>query len=105
MHISNEALTFLENLSRRPGMYMGTSEVKRVESYLEGFWAGCAVGGLVVPDEIHVAVAKSRGWKSSAYGIVPSMREKSLTNEEILAELIAVAMDSVRRVITNSTAE
>lgn len=96
-------LKLLENLSRRPQMYVHPVEIATIQSYLKGLGAGCALAGLRVPCEVYGEVAAARGWKFRATGIVWHMREKQLSDDAIIQELIAVEAEAYRRAATSET--
>ena len=94
----DEAVTTLRAFAKRPGMYVNPVGVATVESFLTGLSAGLACAGLVYDQEVYKAVAASRGWKWRATGIVWHMREKGLSEEAIIQELIAIECEAYSRV-------
>ena len=89
-------LELLESLSKRPQMYVHPVEVATIQSFLNGLEAGCYLAGLTISHETRGAAAASRGWKFRATGIVWHMKEKQLTDEQIIHELITVEVEAFR---------
>ena len=90
----------LENLKARPAMFFGTDDdVEAAIHFFNGFNA--AASTLLRPDEPwrsehYRAVLETRGWKMSARHPAREMKEKSLNNREVVAELIEIELASWR---------
>jgi hypothetical protein len=92
----DEVLDLLDHMSKRPAAYVRRLGVDTIESYLNGLISGLVLSGFNIPEGAFEAAAKSRGWERRATGIVWHMREKKLTDEQIIQELIAVAAEEIR---------
>ena len=92
----DRVLELLESLSKRPQMYVHPVEIATIQSYLHGLEAGCHLSGLKISHAARGAAASTRGWTFSQTGIVWHMKEKQLTDEQIVQELIAVEAEAFR---------
>jgi hypothetical protein len=80
----------LRLLQTRPRLFLGEVTLERVNVWLGGFEAGCAALGVAIPRDVFTKVLQERGWKESAYGQIPQMREKGLSDDQIVQELIEI---------------
>jgi hypothetical protein len=95
---ADEILRFLEAFRKRKPMYIGKVEVRAAELFLAGFLAGCGACGFPGSWEKWRDAAAARGWKRSPLGPVPEMRDRGMSEEEIIDELITIHAEVVRRV-------
>ena len=92
----DRVLELLDNLSKRPQMYVHPVDIATIQSFLHGLEAGCSLAGLTIAHEVRGIAAESRGWKYRATGIVWHMKEKKLADGQIIQELIAVEAEVFR---------
>jgi hypothetical protein len=83
-------IEILRSARDRKAMYLGTVDVPSAENFLNGFKVGCFACGRDVPLEVRARVTTKRGWVWSAKGPIEEMRERGLTEEEIVDELFAI---------------
>jgi hypothetical protein len=83
-------LEILGSARERKPMYLGTVDVASAESFLNGFLIGCFACGLEVPLEIQEQATIERGWPWYASRPIPEMRERGLSEEQIVDELFAI---------------
>jgi hypothetical protein len=90
----------LEHAKARPAMYFGRDEPDLAFLYLAGFStaAGAALGwNLERRFEIREAAVTSRGWRYMANGPVYQMNAKGWSASQIVAELIEIEAEYIRR--------
>lgn len=86
-------LNVLKSFKARKGMYISTISIDTVQSFLTGMSCARGIGG-------HAAwweAQRRRGWKRNSAGPVPQMRDKGMTDEEIMDELIEIDIDVLER--------
>ncbi len=83
-------LEILRSARSRKAMYLGTVDVPSAECFLNGFVVGCFACGRDLPLEIHEQVTIARGWTWSAARPIDEMRERGLTEEQVVDELFAI---------------
>ncbi len=102
-HRIDRAVEKLASVKARKGMYFGDT-VRDGETFLQGFRQALIATG--VPVTIHSqAVLESRGWQFTSVGFAPSMREKRLTEAEIMDELIDALVVELRQLSDLSLTE
>jgi hypothetical protein len=74
----------------RKGMYIQPLNAESVRSYLYGFEMGCSVLGFEFPRDLWLEVAASRGWACGSGLPEMIMRERGLSEEAIIDEMIAI---------------
>jgi hypothetical protein len=74
----------------KPHLFLGQVTLERVEVWLGGFIAGCGVCGPKEDQDLSIKVVEKRGWKLSARGLTWQMREKGLSDHQIINELIEI---------------
>jgi hypothetical protein len=82
-------LGVLKSLKGRKGMYLHPVSVDSVVNFLTGL--SCAVGA--IGNGAMWAAQEKRGWKKSSVGPIPQMREKGMTDEQIMDELIDIEIE------------
>lgn len=91
----------LDAISKRPAMYFGSEEnVASAESYLHGYNAALSVtltGDYHGISDLYGETMIQRGWKWSAAGVTHQMREKGLSDKEIVAELIQIELQCFKQ--------
>ncbi|MHB1558572.1 MAG: hypothetical protein ACYC61_14035 [Isosphaeraceae bacterium] len=88
--MSERILEILRSARSRKSMYLGTVDVPSAETFLNGFLVGCFACGRDVPLEIREQVTIARGWTWSAARPIDEMRERGLTEEQVVDELFAI---------------
>jgi hypothetical protein len=79
-------------------MYIGEVRVEAAEHFLAGLLTGCNLCGLRVSWNMWRQVAKDRGWEERvSVGPLPEMRERGLSEQEIIDELFAIYKETFRR--------
>src|SRR5262245_5915755 len=86
----------LRLLQARPHLFVGDVTLERIYVWLGGFGAGCAALGEKIDRDAYVKVLEGRGWAESAYGEIPQMRKKGLSDEQIIRELIEIQILTYR---------
>jgi hypothetical protein len=77
----------LEQIRRRPGMYIGVRSIIHLHSHLYGYTSGLARVGFALRDQkdfhrFHDWVARRLGYYSSTPGWANMIRDKSASDEE-----------------------
>ena len=93
-------IQLLESLAKRPQFYVAPVEIATIQSYLQGLRGGCMIAGLLVTNEIVADAATSRGWRFCSIGYIWHLKEKNLTDEQIIQEMIAVEIEAYRMAAT-----
>jgi hypothetical protein len=91
----------LENMRDRKPNYFLPIDAKTVGAVLSGFGLGLFTCGVKYRLEIHHQVLTDRGWKFNALGFVPPLEEQGLTDMQIVEELLAIEIETWRRISTS----
>jgi hypothetical protein len=91
------AIKLLRQLQKQKEAFVHPLEIGGVETYLAGFRAGCAAFGAELPPKLRASVLERRGWKRSAAGPVPQMKEKGMTDLAVMDELIEIEIELWQR--------
>lgn len=86
-----ETLVFFK---RRKDMYLTAVNVPTVQAFLRGLTISFRVWGCDVPLDTRAQVTERLGWRFTALGIEPQMREKGCSEEEIIDELIKLEIET-----------
>jgi hypothetical protein len=89
----NKILDVLEGFRTRKLMYIDPVCAEEAEKFLGAFDIGCFACG--IPLEWHDVVER-RGWKLVSVSLIPQMRERGLSEEQVIDELIAFREEAVR---------
>ena len=93
----------LENVMRRPQIYIGKIESKSLEHYLQGFRDVAHLFAYMKYWEKYLRiveeVAYDRGWPGSL-DFVKEIRTRGLSEKEIIEEMLAVEIESWKRLAT-----
>jgi hypothetical protein len=93
----------LENVMRRPQIYIGKIESKSLEHYLQGFRDAAHLFAYMKYWEKYLRivekVAYDRGWPGSL-DFVKEIRTRGLSEKEIIEEMLAVEIESWKRLDT-----
>lgn len=83
-----------EAILARPSMYFGTSrDYSAVIHFTTGFYQSLTATNQFSPTYINrQEIYKLRGWKSTQFGAVDEMKEKGMSDEEIVKELTLVEL-------------
>jgi hypothetical protein len=96
MHLVEKAIEQLATIRKRPGMYFETS-VESAENFLTGFRTALTIAGVPLSRESHQMSFERRGWAWTALRSIPSMRERGLSDDHIVGELIDALIDELRQ--------
>ena len=101
MHIDVMKETLRSFRDRRP-MYIYPVDVQNAENFLLGFRIGyfSAEEGKQPGSwmDLWREILNERGWKESAIGPVVQMRDKAMTDEEIIQELVAIEIALLEKI-------
>jgi hypothetical protein len=81
----------------RPHLFLGAVTLERVQVWLGGFEAAAAATRVKASQGAFSDVLRERGWQESGHGPVPEMRQKGLSDEQIMNELIDIEIEICRR--------
>lgn len=100
-------IELLEAARQRPGMYIGAAEPARVESFVLGIQVACCVLGEdaspgLTANELKRQVISERGWKWPVQGLVFHLRQRGLSDAQIVDELFAIELECWKRILHNS---
>lgn len=88
-------IKFFEKMLACPVMYFGKYDTDSVVLYIQGLYVSLSMTNHSFPDEkIYREVSKNRGYHFNALGIIPDMKKKDLSNEEMVKELISVEIEA-----------
>ena len=96
MRLVEKAIEQLATIRERPGMYFAVS-VESAEDFLTGFRTALTIAGVPLSRESHRTSFERRGWAWTALRAIPSMRERGLSDDQIVAELIDALIDELRQ--------
>jgi hypothetical protein len=87
-------IELFEAVWARPLMYFGKYDTDAVVLFTHGLYMSLSLTNHSFPAlEIYREVSKNRGWHFNALGIVPDMKAKGLSNEEMVKELVSVEIE------------
>ena len=94
----------LEDMRRRPILYVGSMEHELMESLLHGFMMGCFAAGEIEDDfkkrlEVRNQVIAEREWAVLAFSPSREMKARGLSEEAIIDELLAIEIAIWHRLI------
>ena len=89
---------FIEHLEARPGMYLGEVSFEKLESYLLGYQACCAVNDLDDPFEGLSELIQCRVGRQHPLGWIGGIRHFFAQSEEHGIELVFAAIDDLQRI-------
>ncbi len=91
----DEIIQFFEAVKARPLMYFGKFDTEAVLLFTHGFYMSLSIAKQTFPSlEIQKDASKNRGWNFNALGITPHMKQKELSDEEMVKELISVEIEA-----------
>lgn len=89
----------LQLVQHRPAMFIGLLHERSswtMQCYLFGFRAGISAAGLQDVSGWTDNATRLRGWKISGEGPIPQMREKGMSELEIVIELVEIEVEALR---------
>ena len=92
----DKLISQLREVQKRPEMYIGDLDSRSMRSFLVGYLVAQSALGVREAGLDRHKIIESRGWKVRAVGPVPEMRERGLTEREIVTELIEIEIDVLR---------
>lgn len=104
MPSADKPIQLLERFLQQKQDFVFPLEPQSVELFLTGFRAACVACGLDVPRKLKQQVLERRGWKFSASGPLPQMRDKGMKDDAIMDELIKIEIDQLRQINDKSPA-
>jgi hypothetical protein len=97
MQPPEKLLQLLQRLQQSKEMFIFPLTLASLENYLSGFRGACAACGFEVNRKLRQQVIERHGWKFSAAGPASQMKEKGMSEEAIMDELIAIEMELLKR--------
>lgn len=94
----------LERVRECPAMYYGFRTAEATQRFLDGFRTACRILGLEVNIDLRRAVAEARGWDLPTAGLASPMRERGLSEERIVDELLVIEIDALKRLAARPSA-
>ena len=92
---TDKFIEFFEEVLARPLMYFGKNDADAVIIFTHGLYTSLYITNHSFPsEEIYREVSKNRGWHFNALGIIPDMKKKGLSDEEMVKELISVEIEA-----------
>jgi hypothetical protein len=88
---TDKFIEFLEAVLARPLMYFGKYDTNVVTVFTHGLYMSLSITNQSFPSlDIRKEASKNRGWHFNALGIIPDMKKKGLSDEEMVRELVSV---------------
>lgn len=80
-------------------MWVGKLDPWFMVSFLHGFESGLNIAGLPEVEQVRwTDKALRRGWKVRSTGPIGEMRERGMSEREIITELIEIEIDALREI-------
>lgn len=90
----------LENVYKRPALYIGRKDdVDGVVNFLQGFLTACDALGFGYSRDINRQVIVEDDWEPGAQGVWLQMREKGMSEEEIVKELVRLEIKNWQKLV------
>jgi hypothetical protein len=86
MKSAAEIIELLQHIRSRKRMYFENVTVDAVENFISGFLLGIEASSLDIPEATWTEVLEARGWASVANKPSILMRERGITDEQIIEE-------------------
>lgn len=100
MKSASEVLELLEHVRSRKEMYFEHVTVEAVENFVTGFVVACVAAEIPLNWGTWHSSAEERGWETVATKTCSTvMRERGLSENEIVEELFEILLAAVRRVL------
>ena len=95
----------LENVHKRPALFIGRKDdVDGVINFLQGFLAACDSLGFRYSRDINRQVIIESDWETGAEGVWLQMRQKGMSEEEIVQELLRLEIKCWQKLVAILTA-
>lgn len=95
----------LENVHKRPALFIGRKDdVDGVINFLQGFLAACDALGFRYSRDINRQVIIESDWETGAEGVWLQMRQKGMSEEEIVQELLRLEIKGWQKLVAILTA-
>ena len=91
------AISRLKDIKRRKSMWFRPS-VDNAQTFLAGYRGALRAMGVEISAHSEHVVER-RGWVQSSIGYTPSMREKGLSEDEIIDELIEILVEELEGIV------
>jgi hypothetical protein len=101
---TDKVIQLLERFQQRKEEFVYPLNLQAVEHFLTGFRAACAACGFEIPRKLKQQVLERRGWKHSAAGPAAQMRDKGMSDEAIIDELIRLEIEQLKQLGDKLTA-
>ena len=90
----------LENVYQRPALFIGRrDDVAGAVDFLAGFLTACDALGFRYSRDISRHVIVENEWEPSSQGVWLQMREKGLSEEEIVKELVQLEIKGWQKLV------
>lgn len=100
MHYFDRVIDELEKLSRAPHRYLHPVIPEELETYVAGLLRGVVLSspGLVLHDlvDAHQSAARSRGIKRASVPIYIELRDRGISDAEVIQEMVAFTIETLR---------
>lgn len=99
IEVVDNIIEWFENIRIRPKMFFGEANYETVTNGL--YWFRMAFRHLAFDTDPKIDVGKERGWESNARGYWHHFQRKGLSEEEMADELIAIEIESWKKLREN----
>jgi hypothetical protein len=99
-HHAQKVVELLREVRRRPPVWIGGYSPESLLHFLNGVTAAAGAFGLRIhrhPGSAYGQVITERGWEHIAAAPVDEMRERGLSDQEIVQELLTIEIETWRR--------
>jgi hypothetical protein len=100
MQEAQQVVELLNHVRERPPIWLGGYNPQELILFIHGLGAGVAVFGLRIerhPGSAYYDVLIERGWEFLAGFPVDEMRERGLSEQEIVRELLTIEIETWKR--------
>ena len=94
----DKIIAMLEAFRKYPQMYTGRVDIDLTLAYLHGFEAGLRLYDNNQPGKLRSKVTEERGWQVNALHPSSQMRERGMTPEAIVDEILVIEIEAWKRV-------
>ncbi len=90
----------LENVHKRPALFMGKKDdVAGAVNFLQGFLTACDALGFGYSRDISRQVIVENDWEPGSQGVWLQMREKGMSEADIVQELVRIEIRSWQKLV------
>ncbi len=82
----------------RPTLFIGETTVRGTQIYLSGMYSALVAMGVPNTLDTRIQAIESRGWEFSAIGAVADMQKHSLSEEQMVQELILIEIKMLENI-------